>query len=68
MYAIPVEPDGIASSFPNPLGTRIEEELKEITTLIRGTPAGTAPSLEKTGLLKLAEDLVQDLQAVGAGR
>lgn len=68
VYSIPIEPDGIKAAFPDPLGARIEEELKSISLLVRGSPPGTPAAQEKTGLLKMAEDLVQDLKAVGAGR
>ncbi len=67
VYAIPLEPDGIATAFPDPLGIRIQEELKDISTLVNGTPPGTPASEEKTGLVKLAENLIDELKTVGAG-
>jgi hypothetical protein len=68
VYAIPIEPDGIKAEFPDPLGQRIEDELKNVALLIRGTPPGTPATQEKTGLIKMAEDLIQELKTIGAAR
>lgn len=68
VYAVPLEPDGIVTAFPDPLGSRLSEELKDMVTLVRGSPPGTAPSEEKSGLIVLADNLVQDLRAVGGAK
>lgn len=66
IYATPVEPDGIAVAFPNDVGKRVEADLATVTTLIMGTPAGSAAADdEKVGVLKLGEDLIKDLNAIG---
>ena len=67
VYAIPIEPDGLSKAFPPQLSQRIEEEIKAISSLITGTTPGTVrPDDEKAGLLKIAEDLVRELKAIGA--
>jgi hypothetical protein len=69
IYAIPVEPDGLTKAFPPRLSQRIEEELKGMASLISGTTPGTVrPEDEKPGLLKLADDIIRQLNAVGAKR
>ncbi len=69
IYAIPIEPDGVTKAFPPRLSQRIEEELKGIAALIAGTSHGeVAADQEKRGLLRLAEEIVRELQAVGAKR
>lgn len=69
IYAIPIEPDGITKAFPPRLSQRIEEELKGMAALIAGTtPGQVAADQEKRGLLKLAEDILRELQTVGAKR
>lgn len=69
VYAIPIEPDGITKSFPSRLSQRIEEELKTMGALIAGTPPGEVrPEDEKPGLIKLADEIIRELNAVGAKR
>lgn len=69
IYAIPIEPDGVTKAFPPRLSQRIEEELKGMAALIAGTtPGQVAADQEKRGLLKLAEDIIRELQTVGAKR
>jgi outer membrane murein-binding lipoprotein Lpp len=66
IYAIPIEPDGIAKVFPNEIAKRVEAELSATMLLIAGTPTGTAAADdEKVGVLKTGEDLVKDLRAIG---
>ncbi|MFW5739617.1 MAG: hypothetical protein ACOC1F_04560 [Myxococcota bacterium] len=69
IYAIPIEPDGLSKAFPPRLSQRIESELKAIAGLISGTqPGQVRPEDEKPGLLKLADDIIRELNAVGAKR
>jgi hypothetical protein len=69
VYAVPIEPDGVAKAFPNDTGKRVEAEIATVVTLIKGTPSGTVtPGEEKDGLLKIADDLAKELKAVGGKR
>lgn len=68
IYAIPIEPDGLTKAFPPLLSKRIEEELKAMGSLISGTPGNVRVDDEKPGLLKLADDIIRELNAVGAQR
>jgi len=69
IYAIPLEPDGVNKAFPPRLTKRIEEEVKAVGALIAGTESGSVRlEDEKTGLLKLADNIVRALRAVGAAR
>ena len=69
VYAIPLEPDGIVKAFPPRLSQRIEEELKSMGQLIAGTnPGEVSADNEKRGLLKMAEDILRELNSVGAKR
>ncbi len=69
VYAVPIEPDSMTKAFPDKVKRDVETELGAIVTLIRGTTAGeTAPSDEKSGLTKLAEDLMRELRTVGGKR
>lgn len=69
IYAIPLEPDGVTKAFPPRLSQRIEDELKAMAALIAGTtPGQVRPEDEKPGLLKLADDIIRELNAVGAKR
>lgn len=66
VFAIPIEPDGIAKIFPNDVATRVASELAAASLLINGTATGTVTAdEEKTGVLKTGEDLVKELRAVG---
>jgi hypothetical protein len=64
IYAAPIEPDGVARAFPNDIGKRVEAELAAATTLIAGSASETDPDA-KSGLLKLGEELIKELRAVG---
>jgi hypothetical protein len=69
IYAIPLEPDGVTKAFPPRLSQRIKEELQAMGSLISGTtPGKVRPEDEKPGLLKLADDIIRELNAVGAKR
>ena len=69
IYAIPIEPDGLTKAFPSRLSQRIEDELKSMAALIAGTtPGKVRVEDEKPGLLKLADDIIRELNAVGAKR
>ncbi|PIE06102.1 MAG: hypothetical protein CSA75_01305 [Sorangium cellulosum] len=69
IFAVPLEPDGITKAFPPRLSQRIEEELKAMGALISGTtPGKVRPEDEKPGLLKLADEIIRELNAVGAKR
>ena len=66
VYAIPIEPDGIAKIFPSEIAKRVESELSATMLLIAGTPTGTAAADdERAGLLKMGEELVKELRAIG---
>lgn len=69
VFAIPIEPDGVAKAFPPRLSQRVEEELKAVAQLIAGTAHGeVSADNEKRGLIKLADEILRELAIVGAKR
>jgi hypothetical protein len=69
VYAIPIEPDGLARIFPNDISTRVQSELGAAMTLIEGTPTGTTTADdERAGVLKTGDDVLKELNAIGAKR
>jgi len=67
VYAIPIEPDGVVKVFPNELGKRLESEIGGTMQVIVGVTGGPVDD-ERTGLIKLGEDIVKDLNTIGKKR
>lgn len=67
VYAIPIEPDGVAKVFPNELAKRLETEIGGTVQVIVGVTGGAVDD-EKAGLIKLGDDIIKDLKEIGKKR
>ena len=61
---IPIDPDSVATSFPNDILTRVTTELSKTNDVLAGKAAG-GDDEDSTGILKKGEQLLAELRKIG---